>query len=195
MHGKDFNINANRQSEKKVPRNEIINRLNIIALATNMDDPLVEKEADIARSELAGYQKFREESAGRSQDKRDSIQGKQNEIDWRVAVIEIADSLDDPVVQKEADIARKELFMIRESENKPAARVASKEGSENAERSDQTEDTNKEDSQTLLLSWSSIIKYLPPVVLVLVAALVWLHYRREKKLNAKRDKYLNKNPY
>src|SRR5699024_12642402 len=97
------------------PKDEILNRINIIVLAKDVDDAVVQSESEIASAELTGYQEYRAANKTKPIAKSDFIQ---DEIDWRLSIIKIAQDFNLPVLTREADIAKKELTDYRNLDRK-----------------------------------------------------------------------------
>lgn len=111
-------LTDNQTSSRKNPKDEIMKRISIIMLAKDSKDDVVLNEADVARSELSGYQDYRATNGTKPIADSRYIQ---DEIEWRINIIKIAENVEDAVVKKEADIAKADLEAYRSYKEKVAA--------------------------------------------------------------------------
>lgn len=180
-----------RSSGKKRPKDEILNRINIIVLAKDVDDAVVQSESEIASAELTGYQEYRAANKTKPIAKSDFIQ---DEIDWRLSIINIAQDFNLPVLTREADIAKKELTDYR---NFKDGIVAAEDATdyENQGNGDEAIDKAVEGEEAAgitedSIDWITAAKY-GGIFLVFLIMFNWLLSRR-KKSNKERDKYIGK---
>lgn len=191
-------------NRKTAPKDSILNRINIIILAKDVNDDVVQREASIAASELAGYQDHRAINKAKPIAESTYIQ---DEIDWRLSIISIAQEFDDPVIAREADIAKSELTDYRNYKEggasasvdaDPAQAQAQAQAQEvtngaipNPSASDGVmtdEATDQEDVGAL--SFMNIVQYGSAAILFLV--LIEIIRRKQKKINKERDKYIGR---
>lgn len=180
-----------RSRGKKIPKDEILNRINIIVLAKDVDDDVVQAESDIASIELEGYQDYRANNKTKPIAESDYVQ---DEIDWRLSIIKIAQEFNLPVLTREADIAKKELTDYR---NFKDGIVAAEDATdyENQGNGDEAIDKAVEGEEAAgitedSIDWITAAKY-GGIFLVFLIVFNWLLSRR-KKSNKERDKYIGK---
>lgn len=173
------------------PKDEILNRINIIVLAKDVDDAVVQSESEIASAELTGYQEYRAANKTKPIAKSDFIQ---DEIDWRLSIIKIAQDFNLPVLTREADIAKKELTDYR---NFKDGIVAAEDATdyENQGNGDEAIDKAVEGEEAAgitedSIDWITAAKY-GGIFLVFLIVFNWLLSRR-KKSNKERDKYIGR---
>lgn len=189
-------------NRKTAPKDSILNRINIIILAKDVNDDVVQREASIAASELAGYQDHRATNKAKPIAESAYIQ---DEIDWRLSIISIAQEFDDPVIAREADIAKSELTDYRNyKEGGARASVDADPAQAQAQAQEVTngaipnpsasdnmitdEATDQEDVGAL--SFMNIVQYGSAAILFLV--LIETIRRKQKKINKERDKYIGR---
>ena len=168
-----------QSSSKKNPKDEIMKRISIIMLAKDSNDEVVQKEADVARSELLGYQEYRSVKGTRAIADSRYIQ---DEVEWRINIIKIAEKIKDDVVQKEADIAKAELEAYRAYKDNKEKLDAEREQLGIANRAKAEKD--------LVTAMGAIGKY-GSFGLAMIALFAILRYRKNKK-EAEINRYIKK---
>lgn len=191
-------------NRKTAPKDSILNRINIIILAKDVNDDVVQREASIAASELAGYQDHRAVNKAKPIAESTYIQ---DEIDWRLSIVSIAQEFDDPVIVREADIAKSELTDYRNYKEggagasvgaDPAQAQAQAQAQEvtngatpNPSASDGVMTDEATDQEEVgALSFMNIVQYGSAAILFLV--LIETIRRKQKKINKERDKYIGR---
>lgn len=193
-------------NRKTAPKDSILNRINIIILAKDVNDDVVQREASIAASELAGYQDHRAVNKAKPIAESTYIQ---DEIDWRLSIISIAQEFDDPVIVREADIAKSELTDYRNyKEGGAGASVGADPAQTQAQAQAQAQevtngaipnpsasdgvmtDEANDQEEVGALSFMNIVQYGSAAILFLV--LIETIRRKQKKINKERDKYIGR---
>lgn len=166
---------------KKIPKDEILNRINIIILAKDVDDAAVQTESDIASAELTGYQEYRAANDTKPIAESDYPQ---DEVDWRLSIIKIAQDFDVPVLTREADIAKSELTTYRDFKDGIVADDGEEEPKEVL-----AADTNQ-GITTDSMDWVAFAQY--GVIGVFFLILLQIILVKKEKRDKERDKYLGK---
>lgn len=174
------------------PKDEILNRINIIVLAKDVDDAVVQSESEIASAELTGYQEYRAANKTKPIAKSDFIQ---DEIDWRLSIIKIAQDFNLPVLTREADIAKKELTDYRNFKDGIVVAEDTTEHKNQSNGDATAEDKAVEGEEAAgitedSIDWITAAKY-GGIFLVFLIVFNWLLSRR-KKSNKERDKYIGR---
>lgn len=175
------------------PKDEILNRINIIVLAKDVDDAVVQSESEIATAELTGYQEYRAANKTKPIAKSDFIQ---DEIDWRLSIIKIAQDFNLPVLTREADIAKKELTDYRNFKDGIVVAEDTTEHKNQSNGDATAEDKAVEGEEAAgitedSIDWITAAQY-GGVFLLFLIVFNWLLSRR-KKSNKERDKYIERN--
>lgn len=202
------NAASSKSRENKNPKDEILSRINIIVMSKDIDDSVVKKEADIARSELSGYQEYRASHKTKPITDSSNID---NEIDWRFSIIKISQEIDDAVVTREAEIAKSDLAAYRNSNgaanpdtktqpkinNQEQAQIQNQDDVERQPITEVEPDKDDVESDSLLMNDSQLYTNIAVYGSIGVFTLIIIQIlRRRKKIRDKeRDKYIKKIHY